>query len=285
MRQLLALLTALLIALPIQAQAEVILGGNVTPEQIEAAKNTLAAANAKKIELAVDEYQVVIPDKSVTGPILWLPFNAASIDVDYVPANTPYAAKVKLKGETVATHHRWTAKPYPWALIGGKAPGAAVFMLVINGKTAADAPTLLDQLELTIVGNKPKPPVPDPVDPIDPPAPSTDPLFLAALADVKAGKGTVNDVKAYINTYVAYSSKVMNSTSLVTVGDLYNAMKKEIEDLLGTDTTKTLPSLRLAMQKELDGKIPTNPALKLKDYRDTIAAEFTDVAKRLQGVK
>lgn len=285
MRQLLAILLAIFIALPAQAQAEVILGGNVTPEQIEAAKNTLAAASAKKIELAVDEYQIVIPDKSVTGPILWLPFNAAALDVDYVPANTPYAAKVKLKGEAVATHHRFAAKPYPWALIGGKAPGAATFMLIINGKTATDAPTLLDQLELTIVGNKPKPPDPGPVDPVDPPAPSTDPIVIAAQADIKAGKGTANDVKAYANIYTSYASKITNTTTIVTVNDLYKAMNSEIDNLLGSDIDKTLPSLRRAMAKELDGKIPTNPALKIKDYRDTIAAEFADVAKRLQAVK
>jgi len=136
------------------------------------------------------------------------------------------------------------------------------------------------------VGPAPPKPV-DPVDPtpVDPIPDPSDSLIAAARSDIKAGKGTANDVQAYAALYSLYAAQVKNGSTLVTVGDLYKEMNIAIDKLLGEDIEKTLPSLRKAVGTELRSKIPTNAAQKIADFKAVISDEFLSISKRLAGVK
>ncbi len=152
--------------------------------------------------------------------------------------------------------------------------------MIGNGPDKDHPPVQIDSIAVTVGDPAPVPP-PEPPTPL----PDTDPLVIAYLADIKAGKGLKEDVENYASLYSMYATQVRNGSTLKTVGDLYKVMNTAIDTLLGEDIEKTLPSLRKAVGKELSAKIPTNSALNISDFKAQIADEFSSIAKRLQGSK
>jgi len=274
----LALLFLLLTSSSLYSQA-ITVGDAIPQKAVDEAKQTIASAQPKILKLAVGEFEVIDPAKGIVVPLLWLGTDDTTITKIQVPSGQAVSIYSIRRGDKVAKHHTFAAKAYAWTILMGAKVGLNAITLIKSGDKPELIPVIVDTISVT-VGD----PAPVPA-PVDPDVPSTDPLVLAALADIKAGKGNVEDVLNYAAIYSMFSTQVKNDTTLVTVGDLFNQMNAAIDRLLGSDIEKAFPTLRKAMGKELSGKIPTNAALKIADNKDAISAEFVSVAKRLGAIK
>lgn len=274
----LSILCLLLFSTIIPAQDEIVLGPVPAQEELDAARNVITAASPKLLTLAVDEYQVVIPAKTLTGPLLYVASDWKVLNLIPVAANQPFTAHIKLKGDKAATLHRWTAKPYSWAIVGGKSPGGSTTSLVGNGKTLADAPVLIDQLEVTVTGSGPAPP-PPPVDPVPDP---NDTLVKAFRADIAAGKGSQELVNKWIALTRTSANAVKGGQQFATTEDWYNALAAAGRATLG-DPLQVLPSLRRAVADELNAAIPRLATTPFEPVRQTVVDKLNSLASRVEG--
>jgi hypothetical protein len=279
------LCTLLLLLVPClsHAQDSLSLAKLPTQEQLKSANEILEASKKKATIMPAGGYAFV--DIKMEGKLTSyiVPGSDDCIKSIFLPKNTAYEGWLVNKGESA---FRWT-KVEPVAfdrmLVTGIKQGTAtmIWMMVVNGEAQVVA-----AFQFQIGNPPPKPPDPidpPPVDPVDP----SDTLVAAALSDIKAGKGTANDVQAYAMIYLLYSTQVKNDKNLKTVGDLYKEMNLKIDTLLGDDIEKTMTSLRKAVGVELRGKIPTNAGQALDDAtRTTISNALGSIYKRLStGVR
>lgn len=288
----LSLLLALLLVQPVWCQDDgLVMGGAYSAEAVANAKNIIEQSTPKTLTLAVGEYKMLIPDKTVTGPMLWASLSSKCLELIDIEPNKPFAAHLKLKGEPAAKLHKWAAQPYRRVLVGGAVPGAVTVVMVVNGKTPTDPPAIIDQLDVTVPGSTPPKPV-DPVDPnpVDPVPDETDTLVKAARADIKAGKGTVEDVQILVSTYRSMAKQIRNmdkpvpgtpKLTLNTMEDFNHVYKETVKTMLG-DPAVVLPGLRMAIRDSVTNPAwPDNPNDKFADYKDKVISTLDAVATRL----
>ena len=281
------LCTMLMLLMPCLLHAQipgaVQVGQNFTKEELDKAKKIVDSAKATDFNWKLGQFQVFQKGERAKGKLYWDVSDPDILKVDEIAPNTLFWYK-GIRADTTDLK-RWEFPPQVesyWVFEGIKegVTKISIFGVSPDGKEVI----LVAKMSVTI-GKPPKPV--DPVDPIDPvdPTPTNDQIVLAARSDIKAGKGTANDVEAYASLYSLYAAQVKNGSSLVTVGDLYKEMNLAIDKLLGEDIEKTLPTLRKAVGAELRSKIPTNAALKIADNKTVISDEFLSISKRLQGVR
>ncbi len=281
----LSLLVCVLLATTSFGQEVIKVNEKPSPAQVQTAQDILKKVQSEPVVIPYGGY--ALAEIEFTGKLICyvVPGSDDCLDQNPMPKGAGYKGWMVPKGATTFNYITLAPdKDKDRVRVNGIKEGTATLIWITNGATPADEPKVIAGYKF-IVGNPP--PKPDPVDPNPPaPTPSSDPLAMAAAADIKAGKGTAEDVEAYAGIYQMFGLQVKNGGgTLATVGELFKAMNLSIDTLLGTDMDKTLPTLRRAVAKELVAKIPVNPSLKLADNAATISAEFSSINKRLQGVK
>ena len=273
-----AMLLALFLPCLAAAQDNLQVSKRPTANEVDTAKATIRAAQGSPTLLSYGGYAIV--DIKLEGDLEAYPVPGSDdcLRTVSIPKGKGYAGWLVSKGETVA---RWVViepiTTHDRLLVTGVANGTATVIWhgVVNGKSVIVA-------AFQFVIGKPLPPPVDPVDPVTP----TNALALAAMADIKAGKGTVEDVSAYANLFLMYGTEIKNGKRFTVAADLNKEMNAKIDQLLGEDH-KTLDSLRTAVGKELVAKIPsiTNPSTKIADIKTALSETLLSIYKRLSEVK
>jgi hypothetical protein len=149
-------------------------------------------------------------------------------------------------------------------------------ILAYAGNDTAAAP---EQVCTVTVGSPtPPPPPPPPPTPADP---LTATIQTAYLSDTLQGKAAKKDLLQAL--YQQASTVAVNSTTLVTVGDLFNALSAARKSLIA-DTE--LVAERQAVATYLSGKLPTTATAPLDPAtRALCGKEFATVAAALGGVR
>lgn len=273
----LALILLLLLPSLACAQEKLTLSKMPSHEQVKSAKELIEQVKSAPTKLSTGGYALI--DIKLEGKLTSyvVPGSDDCIKTILIPKGQAYEGWLV---DMTTNQFTWTRiEPVAWdrVLVTGLKNGTAtlIWMSVQNGEA-----TVVAAFQF-LIGKAP--PKPDPVDPD--PIPGTDLLVQAAQADIKAGKGTADDLANYANLYAMYSTSVKNDASLKTVGDLFNQMNTSIDRLLGDDLTKNFPTLRKAVGAELVKRIPTNTGQKIDDSRAKMSDVFLDISKRLQAVK
>lgn len=165
----LRLVLGFLLLLPSLAQAQsIVVGGNVTDAQITEAQAILQASQAKVMQLAVGEFEIIEPAKGL-GALLWLPVGDDTLKRVAIPANIPFTTYGIRRGAKEATLYEFPAKPFAWFIVFGLKEAKTTITLVKSADKPELAPIVVDRLDVTV--GKPKPPKPPDPDP-EPPQPN-----------------------------------------------------------------------------------------------------------------
>lgn len=259
-----------------QAQQRLSLAERPSNDKLAAAKDLIKSAETAPTKLKVGGWATIdikLPGKLT---VYITPGSDDCIQKILIPKGQAYEGWLVDDATGVFKWTRIEPSDVDRVLITGLSRGTATLIWMgVKG----DEAVVVAAFQFAVAGGTPKP-----VDPVDPdPTPSTDALVLAAQADIKAGKGTAEDVDNYASLFSMYASQVKNGDTLNTIGDLFKEMDTSIDRLLGKDIDKCFPTLRRAVGAELRAKLPTNPATKIDRF--AVASELLIISKRLVGVK
>ena len=276
------LLVSLLVFQPPAGKTGVTVGDKYTQSEIARAKEILSANAPKELKLNLGEFEVVEPDKNTKNPLQFQYLSNKTYFLWRIKPGQSFGLAGIRRGDKERQMYFFDAKPYEWAVIEAKAEGNEAIVVNRNGTNRdVDPPEEIDRVNV-IVGN-PKPPTPPGPNPPDP-LPVNDALVLAAKADIKAGKGTADDVAAFSSLFTVIAGQLSNGQQFDTIGDFYAKLKAAGQTMVG-DPAKALPTMREAVAQELDKRISTKPSDKFEPNRALIIAALSDIGKRLQGVK
>lgn len=277
------LLVSFLLFQPPNGKPGVTVGGKYTQSEITKAQEILAANAPKELKLNLGEFEVVEPDKNTKSPLQFQYLSNKTYFLWRVKPGQSFGLAGVRRGDKERQMYFFDAKPYEWAIIEARAEGNEVIVVNRNGANRdVDPPEEIDRVNV-IVGN-PKPPTPPGPNPPDPVVPVNDALAVAAKSDIKAGKGTADDVAAFSSLFTVIAGQLSNGQQFDTIGDFYAKLKSAGQTMVG-DPAKVLPTMREAVAQELDKKLSTKPGDKFEPNRAAIVAALYDIGKRLQGVK
>lgn len=257
------------------------IGNRVTPEQLaemqkQASSLTqqIAQAQSREFKLDVGTFLTVDPPESVKTPMLWLVTDETITKTLTVPAGTPFMIFMRKAGDKEAKLHEFPAKPYAWYLLVGIKQGRTIISIIVNGE-AGKAPVLLDKLDLQVGPDKPPPPPPD-----------ADPLVKLALADIAAGKGTMDDLGWYRGYLTATVNALPALSSYPTSKEFWVAFRERMTfglELTEVQKANILPTMRAAIGKLLNEMVPEKEGDAFDSTRRTqIATALKAIAARLE---
>lgn len=285
-----AVLLLMLFLQPAILQAQIVLGIPTTQTELDNARKTIALAAPKIVELGIDEFEVVVPNKDLKIPIQWLydtfEENPAT-EVILVPAGKGYMLrKMKKYGEASARNHDFPPQEKDWLIIIGSAKGRNSVYMNRNGDDAKNiSPQGIAKLIVKVIGDV----EPDPVKPPPVIIPETELVkaFREAYAkDAVAGKGGKDIALAIADTYASLSRS--DISKVPTVG----ALNATIGTAIGSNVTipppeKVLTEVRTLIMRHIYTNLGVNAnsdAVPLSDEMRTKAkAIFAEVAKSLEA--
>lgn len=238
---------AVMLLMATYCHAQTITVGDAIPDKdVETAKQTIEKAQPKVITLGVGEFEVIEPAKGVPVALLWLSTNDVSIQKIEIPAGQAFSTFGVRRGDKVAKHHVFQAKPFAWSVIIGMIQGKNTVTLVRSGEKPELVPIVVDKIDMTI--GKP-PPKPD-----DPPdVPVDDDLtkgMRAALAkDKAAGMADSKYLLALSGIYAAASRDSLES--IKTAGDLDTLLNSARVAAGIPDPDKVLTETRQFIKRQL----------------------------------
>jgi len=155
-------------------------------------------------------------------------------------------------------------------------PGRAQLLLLGNGATLNDPPVVVEAYDF-IIGDAP------PDDPITPVAPAGD-LAKLAQADIKAGRGTQDNAKAYVAWLAKVSKNVEASESFKTYGEFYKSLSDGADTLAGPYDS-VLPTMRKEVTKilteTLGGRMGDPFPI---ETRRKVSSALAGIVERLKGL-
>jgi hypothetical protein len=272
-------------------QPPVIIGDDIDPKDVAAAEERIkqdsalieAAKAGKKLQLAVGEFEVFHPGKSVKGPVTWLAIDSKVLKKIDVPAGKEFSFYGRRKGHTAPDLHEFKAEPFAWWVLVGTKEGGTPLVLVQNGKDPAKQPPKVADRLTAVIGAGPIDPPPGPVDPPVPP-PVNDPLVKAAQADVSAGKGTAEDVRFYREYFLATANSLPGVVQFKNNYEFLDAFDDGIHARLGKLAEGgKLPTMRRMIADEFNAKLPKTQVEFTSPVRTQYADALRGVADRLKG--
>lgn len=236
-----------------------------------------------KSDYVISESGYLLADiDSTRGKLKWIYLgDRDAISQDVIPAGQAYRARLVTNGDTEAKQTTIPPAAKDRAIIIGEKPGKVAVAIVANGKDGAE-PDEVRNVTIAIEPLKPKtPPVPQPGDIV-----SDDALVQAALADVKAGKGTLFQAMKMSAFYGQIARTIGKTEVFGTFGDFFKALEDVGEAMSGGKPGDALPTLRAAVAKivtdEVGGKM--SQQLTAAD-RAKLEATFKKIAERLAVIK
>lgn len=204
--------------------------------------------------------------------IKWYVMGGDVLSKVYIPKGVEYTGWLVKDGETSFSLTTIPASTKNRYLLIAAKEGKATLLLITNGATLQDEPVVLDAFQFEIG------PQPD-----DEPVTPKDELAKLALADIKAGNGTLAKAmkfRDYLKTAAAGNLEVFK-----TYGDFYTSLHDGALTLVGSADI-VLPSMRAKvteiLKAQLGGKMsdPFPPATQAK-----VVDTLNSIAKRLESLQ
>lgn len=175
------LIALLLLATPGVVEAQIVISGAITQEQVneaqkqkESADLLLKRAGGVSVKLEVGEFDEIIRQDNIAGDLLWqwtdwdkrlvTPTNCAYIAKHDVAAGETLVIRMKRAGDKEIKTHRFPARPKPWSWVEAVADGSATLAVSANGDPGK-MPVIVSNVMFTVGTPTPKPvdPVVDPI--------------------------------------------------------------------------------------------------------------------------
>lgn len=261
-----------------------------TAEVAEARKNLerwqqIVAGN-DKADFTITESGYILADiDDSRGKLLWLSLgdrNAVSRDI--IEPGKEWKGRLVTKGEKVAKQTTIPPSDKKRAILIGEVPGTVQMSIIGNGKDGAE-PVELRYVRIAVEPLVVVPVVPEPTKPED--IKTEDKLAQAALADIKAGKGTMLQAMKLAEFYRRVSQTIEKTDAKVfpTYGDLYGSLAEVGKSLAG-DPATVLPTFRADVAAWYRAEIGGTMAQALDAAgKAKVASTFKTLADRLDVLK
>lgn len=265
-----------------------------TKAEIDEARSNLEkwkgiVAGNEKTDFVITESGYILADIDDTrGKLAWLAFgDRGAISKDVIEPGKEWKGRLVTKGETVAKQTTIPASPKKRVILIGEVPGLVQYSIVANGKDGAEP----EELRYVRIGVEPLavkpvvPPTPEPTKPED--IKTEDKLALAAIADIKAGKGTMLQAMKLAEFYRRVSQTIEKTDAKVfpTYGDFYGSLAEVGKSLAG-DPTTVLPTFRADLATWYKAEIGGTMAQALDAAgKEKVAKTFKALADRLDVLK
>lgn len=265
-----------------------------TKAEIDEARSNLEkwkgiVAGNEKTDFVITESGYILADIDDTrGKLAWLAFgDRGAISKDVIEPGKEWKGRLVTKGETVAKQTTIPASPKKRVILIGEVPGLVQYSIVANGKDGAEP----EELRYVRIGVEPLavkpvvPPTPEPTKPED--IKTEDKLALAAIADIKAGKGTMLQAMKLAEFYRRVSQTIEKTDAKVfpTYGDFYTSLADVGKSLAG-DPATVLPTFRADLAAWYRAEIGGTMAQALDAAgKEKVAKAFKTLADRLDVLK
>lgn len=258
----------------VAGQETMTIGPAPTAEEQAIANKVNKVQKAKESPKLIAYGGYKLAEIDTTNKLKWyvMPGGEDKLTKVFIPKGQAYTGWLVKDGETSFKMTTIDASTKDRYLLIGANVGQATLILITNGATLQDEPVVVEAFQF-VIGDPPP-------DPVKPPV-TNDVIALAALSDIKAGKGTMDQAgkyRAYLRTVAA---SVPSSTSFANYGEFYTSFADGAERLIGKADT-VLPGMRSEISKvfkaELGGKMadPFPPETRAK-----VAAILNAVASRM----
>lgn len=171
----------LLVVTPSFAQAQIIISGSITQEQVleaqkqkSAAEQLLQRSKGATAKLEVGEFDEIVRQDKIKGELLWqwtdwenrlvTQNNCAYVIRHDVAAGETLVIHMKRAGDDKVKTHKFPARPEPWQWIEAVSDGTATLSASANGEPGK-VPVIVSNILITVGNPTPKPPI----DPVNPP--------------------------------------------------------------------------------------------------------------------
>lgn len=272
------------------AQAVIDATAAYTPAQVAEARKNLekwqgivTSGQAGAYTITEGGYMLAKVDDA-RGKLLWLPQgNRAAITRETIEAGQRFKGRLVPAGETKPRIVTIEPEPYKRVILIGEVPGEVQLSIIANGKDGAE-PEELRTVSMTVVPLvppvPPKPPEPKPED-----IKSDDKLVMAALEDIKAGKGTIQQAMNLVAFYSRVGQTIEGTDVFATYGDFYTSVAECGKALAGEPGT-ILPTFRAQVAEHYKQAIGGTMAQAFdKDAKAKVASTFKAMAARLSVIK
>lgn len=265
-----------------------------TKAEIDDARNNLEkwkhiVTNGDKVDFTITESGYLLADVDDTrGKLAWFAFgDRGAVSKDIIEPGKEWKGRLVTKGETVAKQTTIPASDKKRVILIGEVPGMVQYSIVANGKDGAEP----EELRYVRIGVEPLvvkpvvPPTPEPTKPED--IKTEDKLALAAIADIKAGKGTMLQAMRLAEFYRRVSQTIEKTDTKVfpTYGDLYTSLAVVGVSLAG-DPATVLPTFRADVAAWYKAEIGGTMAQALDAAgKEKVAKAFKALADRLDVLK
>lgn len=243
-------------------------------------------AGNDKVDYTISESGYILADiDDSRGKLLWLALgdrNAVSKDI--IEPGKEYRARLVTKGEKVAKQTTIPASDKKRAIIIGELPGTVQMSIIGNGKDGAE-PVELRYVRIAVEPLVVVPVVPEPTKPED--IKTEEKLAQAALADIKAGKGTMLQAMKLAEFYrrVGQTIEKTDAKTFPTYGDLYTSLA-DVGKALAGDPATVLPTFRAELATWYRAEIGGTMAQALDAAgKAKVASVFKALADRLDVLK
>lgn len=261
-----------------------------TPAQVAEAKRNLekwqgivTSGQAGAYSITEGGYLVAKIDDA-RGKLLWLPQgNRDSITKVVIDPGQRFVGLLVPAGETKPRLVTIEPETFKRVLLIGVKPGEVQLSIIANGKDGAEP----EELRTVSVAVSPlvQPGPPKPVEPKPEDIKSDDKLVLAALEDIKAGKGTIQQAMNLVAFYARVGQTIEGTDVFKTYGDFYGSLV-ECGKALAGEPGAVLPSFRAQVAEHYKQAIGGTMAQAFdKEAQAKVARVFKELSARLSVIK